>query len=124
MAKGFKLDTLRNDIIYTDGQLETVDRDDEISRNVKTRLSISIGEYFLDESYGFPYNEVFGSRIFSLTDLETTIKQFILETEGILNLTRFEIDFEQGNTRKLKVSFSAQTIYGSFLTLEANPFGV
>lgn len=124
MAKGFKLDVLRNDIIYTDGQLEVVDRDDEISRNVKTRLSTNLGEYFLDESYGFPYSEIFGSRIFNLTDLETTIKQFILETEGILNLTRFELDLEQGNSRKLKVSFSAQTIYGSFLTLAVNPFGV
>lgn len=111
MAKGFHLDTLFNDITYANGSLLTVENGEEIARNVKTRLSLSKGEYFLDKTYGFPYVNFFGRRVIDISLFETIVKQFILETPGVNKLTRFQIDFEEGNERKFVVSFSAETIY-------------
>lgn len=119
MPLGLKLDALINDIVFTDGALVTVTDAEEIARNIKTRLRMNQGEYVYDNTYGFPYNTALGSKIFNIGDLEVLIKQYILETVGVTQLTRFNLDFLRGNQRKLLVDFTVSTVFGRFIVEDA-----
>ena len=118
MALGFKIG-VDNDLAYSDGALELVSEADEIARNVKTRLKLLKGEFTLDTRYGLPYNILIGSHVFDLAELETIIKQFILETKGIVSLSRFNLAFKKENERLLEVDFTATTIYGRIVVTDA-----
>ena len=118
MAKGFKLG-IDNDLVFSDGALELVNDADEVARNLKTRLKLNRGEYLLDVSYGMPYNLLLGTKIFNLSELETIVKQFILETEGVLKLTRFNVDFKTENERLLEIDFTIETVFGRVIINDA-----
>ena len=118
MAKGFKLG-IDNDFVFSDGALELVSDADEVARNLKTRLKLNRGEYLLDVSYGMPYNLLLGTKIFNLSELETIVKQFILETEGVLKLTRFNVDFKTENERLLEIDFTIETVFGRVIVNDA-----
>ncbi len=118
MAIGFELNIF-NDLVFNDGALELVTEADEIARNLKTRLKLMRGEFSLDTSYGLPYNLLLGSSVFNLAELETIVKQFILDTDGILSLTRFNVSFQKADARLLQIDFTVNTIYGRVIINDA-----
>lgn len=124
MAIGIALDPVTHDLVYQDGSLEVVANADEVARNIKTRLLLARGEYALDVTYGFPYSELFGAKIFNLKELETIVKQFILETQGVTELTRFTLDYTGGESRALQIDFTVQTIFGRGIDITLTPFGI
>lgn len=117
MPIGMALDNVTNDIFVVDGTIATVADKDLATQNVKTRLKFVRGEFVLDTTYGFPYVETLGERIFDIVEFETIVKLFILETPAIAKLTKFQFGYDrEALDRKLVIDFTAETIYGTAAT--------
>ena len=110
MGIGIKLDTSSHDITLEDGSLSTVRDSEKVAQDIKTRLKTLRGEIILDNSYGFPYTLLFNSRDIDLSEIETIVKQFILETPDVLQLTSFFVDFDSSK-RKMSIKFSVTTSF-------------
>lgn len=113
MSIGIKLDLISHDFALSSGALETVSNEDKTAQDLKTRLRTLKGEFVLDNSYGFPYSRMFDSRVINLSEIESIIKKYILETPNVLEITKFLLEYKKDNIRKLSVVFSVRTISGT-----------
>jgi hypothetical protein len=81
-----------------------------VAQAVVTRLRLLSGEWFLDLAEGTPYvPAVFGKHTKASYDF--ALRRRILETEGVTEITEYESSFD-GETRKLSVSVTINTVYG------------
>jgi hypothetical protein len=102
-----------NDIILEKGNFKLVKEGAEVVQHVRTRLLTYVGEWFLDIASGTPWFEQVFVKPANLANVESIIKTRILQTEGVLLLNEFSMSFESSETRRLTVSFKAETKYGS-----------
>lgn len=87
-----------------------VDSPDAVAQAISTRLKLWRGESFHDQSDGTDYlGEVLDKRTRSP---DVAIKQRILGTPGVSELQTFASSYD-GNTRRLTISATVQTIYGA-----------
>lgn len=87
------------------------DTPETVAQAVKTRLALWVGEWFLDITEGMPWNEqVIGKRLRG-KNYDAAIRQRILETEGVLELSDYTSTFDP-NTRALSVAATITTAYG------------
>lgn len=84
---------------------------EEIAQTIETRLALFLGEYFRDITDGTPWFEQILGKGSSLEGKEAAIKNRIIRTEGVVQLTSFNTDFDIP-TRAYTVSASVLTIYG------------
>ena len=101
-----------NDLIVERGQLKLVEDGAETVQHVRTRLLFYLNEWFLDLTAGTPYFEEVFVKPANLANIESILKQRVLETPGVLSLIEFSLDYEGGSFRRLTVTFSAETVYG------------
>lgn len=101
-----------NDLIIERGQFKTVEDGAETVQHVRTRLQFYFEEWFLDLKAGTPYFQQIFTKPANLANIESIFKSRILNTPGVLMLTEFSMDYEGGSTRRLSISFSAETTYG------------
>lgn len=81
-----------------------------VAQAIDTRLQLWLGEWFADKSEGTGWSQaVLGKRSSNLYEL--TLRQRVLETQGVLSIENFGSKLE-ANTRKLTVSMNVNTIYG------------
>lgn len=120
---GLALDDSENDIFVTKGKVALVLDDALIARNLRTRLLTRKGEWILDTSYGYDYATILGERVIDLKTFETTLKQYILDTEGVTTISTFRFDFDAGNERKLRLTLGVNSIFNTVITLEGLPLG-
>ena len=82
-----------------------------VAQAVKTRLALWLGEWFIDTTDGMPWNEqVLGKRLPGKNP-DAAIRQRILETQGVTEITSYSSSFE-GTTRRLSVAATVTTAYG------------
>lgn len=82
---------------------------DGVAQNVRTRLSLWRGQWFIDTEEGTPWiQQVLGHRAVA----EAVLRSRILETPGVVDITSFETVFNP-ETRKLTVSVTIETNYGA-----------
>lgn len=84
---------------------------DQISQNLNIRLRFFLGEWYLDTTVGVPYYQFFFVKNPNRIQVETFLKDEIIRTPGVIELTSFSSDFK-GTTRDFSVKFSAQTESG------------
>lgn len=113
----FQLDQVTNDLVFTDYDFHLVDEVNQIMQNLAIRLRFVLGEWYLDITQGIPYYEVFFKKAPNQIQIESILKQEIVNTRGILELTSFESDFDQ-RRRIYSVKFSARSISGENLVKE------
>jgi len=101
-----------NDLIIDKGQIKLVGDGAETVQHVRTRLQFYLEEWFLDLQAGTPYFQQIFTKPANLANIESILKSKILNTPGVSRLTEFSMDYEGESTRRLTVSFSAETIYG------------
>lgn len=107
--RDFLLDA-NNDIVISNRDLATVDDPDAIAQNVRQRLAMFTNEWFLNLGEGTPWFEdilIKGQRQFVVEDI---LKTRIRDTQGITDLTDFEL-VESGE-RAISVTFIATTATG------------
>ena len=102
-----------NDIIVSDGKFKTVEDGAEVVQHVRTRLQFYMEEWFLDIKAGTPYFQQIFTKPANLANIESILKTRILGTPGVEKLINFSLDYEGASVRRLSVSFSAETTYGS-----------
>lgn len=79
-----------------------------VAQNVKTRLALWRGTWFLDTQEGTPWlQEVLGKR----TAVEAVIRDRILGTPGVQEITSFEAVFDP-DARRMTVTAEIATPYG------------
>lgn len=101
-----------NNLIVENGKLKLVSDGAEAVQHVRTRLQFYLGEWFLDLESGTPYFQQIFTKPANLANIESIFKTRILDTPEVTTLLEFSMDYEGGSSRKLSVSFSAETIYG------------
>ena len=84
---------------------------EEVAQTVKTRLQLFLGEYFRNIKDGTPWFEQVLGKGSSLEGKEAALKNRIIQTEGVTQLTRFKTDFDI-TTRKYTVSVGISTEFG------------
>lgn len=100
------LDTVDFDVLIENDQMEIVDGDDAIVQHLRVRLQFFFSEWFLDTRLGVPYLERILIKNPDLVVVRNIIREVVLETPGIDNLSRFDLDVD-ASIRKLTVSFTA-----------------
>jgi len=79
-----------------------------VVQNVKTRLALWQGQWFIDTSEGTPYlQQILGKR----EAVDLIIKRRILETPGVTQIAEFEATMDP-NTRRLTIAARIITAYG------------
>lgn len=117
-----KLD--ENGDIVTSGVIWSYDRE-AIAQTVSTRLKLFLGEYFRNINEGVPWlqkedgTEGILGKGYSLSKVENILRQRILQTEGVLKLLSFKMDYDP-NRRKLFVNCMIFTKYGAEQVLWVN----
>lgn len=100
-----------NGDIVTSGQ-QFITGTDEISQTIKTRLRLFLGEYFRDITDGTPWFQSILGKGSSVANKEVLLRNRIIQTQGVLKLTKFETDFNI-NTRTYSVNVSVLTVAGA-----------
>lgn len=112
-----KLDPTTNDIALENGDLAIVGDSDAVAQHIRQRLKFFRGEWFLDTSAGVPYYQDILKKNPNPEVVEQLLRNEILGTPGVLELQKFEMDF-QGATRSLRVSFQVRTVDGPVVFTE------
>jgi len=85
---------------------------EQLRQSIKTRLLFFFNEWFLDSRAGVRwYQEIFVKPA-NIVIAEALIKKEILETEGVIALLSFDVEFDTSNRHMKVLSFSAKTTYG------------
>ncbi|MCP4482083.1 MAG: hypothetical protein GY817_04690 [bacterium] len=101
-----------NDLVFENNKLVLVDGVIEIEQRLRRNLQTYQGECFLNLNLGFPYFQYIFGKLNNLTVVGDIIKDVILQTNGIIELLTFTIDYDN-EKRKVKISFSATTSSGT-----------
>lgn len=99
------------DLLIEDYDLKLIDGIDQVIQNVSIRLRFFLGEWFLDIESGIPYYQDFFIKAPNQIRIESLIKEEILDTDGINEITAFEAEFDS-SLREFSVNFSAQADEG------------
>lgn len=79
-----------------------------VAQNVKTRILSFYGDCFFDEEAGIDWFNLLGYGTQEL--LETSIKQTIIETEGVSAINNINIVYDR-ERRNIWIKYDIQTIY-------------
>lgn len=87
------------------------DSPETVAQAVRTRLQLWKGEWFIDTSDGTPYmQDVLGKR-FQRSNPDSVIKQRILGTPGVTEITEYSSSFD-GDNRAFSITATINTAYG------------
>lgn len=89
------------------GNLEMVDKEDEIAQSVEMILSANKGEWFLNEDFGLDYDEI-TSKGQSKRDIEFALREAIFQEERIQGIEFPKIEIDSVN-RRLSVDLELTT---------------
>ena len=92
-------------------QLQFVTGRDEIAQIIETRLRSFIGEWFLDVRIGVPWFSKILKKNPSATEIEAILIQQIVDSPGVVTLENIDLSLDNV-TRRLRVSFEAETLDG------------
>lgn len=113
------LDPLTGDLSINSGDLVIVSKDAAIRQRLLQNLRLFSGEWFLDTSKGVPYYQIILVKNPNLDLVEATLKNTVLSTEGIVEMTRFEFDYDNG-LRHLSVTIECKSTSGETLKLKTS----
>ena len=106
------IDPLTGDLAILEGDLSLISGIDAIRQHLRQRLSLGLGEWFLDINAGVPYLQEILVRNPNISAVEGIFMNTILSTAGVTELNSFTLAFD-APTRTLRVTFDASTINGN-----------
>lgn len=90
----------------------------EIAQTIQTRLRLFQGEYFRNINDGTPWFQSILDKNTPTANKNAALRNRILRTDGVVQLTSFETDFDI-TTRKFTVSAGVLTTYGQTSLIES-----
>jgi hypothetical protein len=112
-----KLNGLTKDLEIQDFDLQLIDETDQIAQNLLIRLRFMLGEWYLDITAGIPYYQDILIKSPNQFRVESVIKEEIVNTEGVREITSFISEYSASN-RRFSIQFSCQTDDDSQINLE------
>lgn len=88
-----------------------------VAQNVRSRLLLLQEEWFLDLDAGVPYFQKIAVRPADLAYTSATLKQTILETDGVADVTSFDMTLDD-ITRKLTITATVTTDTGDIANIQ------
>lgn len=114
-----RIDSNTGDIITSGRQFITGSlSQEEIAQMIRTRLRLFYGEYFRNITVGTPWFQVVLDKNVTLAQRDAAIKRIIIQTEGVLQLLKFDTDYTLA-TRSYTVDAEVLTATGA-LSLQFN----
>jgi len=101
-----KLNETSWDLSITGQDIDYVYGIEAIRQHLRQRLSVFRGEYQYDLTHGIPYHDEFFKKRFNPIVIDTILKSTIIDTPGILELVKFDLDFSN-SLRELSLVFKA-----------------
>lgn len=101
-----------NDIFARNGAIATVQDGAEVVQHVRSRLLFYLEECAWDQTAGVPYFQRIFKKPANLAEAEALLKTEIIQTPGVSELIDFALQYN-ANTRRLTVTWQAETTYGS-----------
>lgn len=102
-----KLDPMTHDVSIENYKLVLLEGVELIEQRLRQRLKFFRGEWYLDTSQGVPYFQEILRKGISRARVESALKQAIVTTPGVLELVRFEMDYDPA-LRELRLNFRAR----------------
>lgn len=90
-----------------------------VGQDVKTRLQLLQEEWFLDLDAGIPYLQDIAVKPSNVTLAESIIKQCILDTAGVDEITEFAVTYDR-DSRVFGVTATLRTIYDNFSEIKVS----
>lgn len=115
-----RLDSATGDIV-TRGQ-QFLGGVQEIEQTIRTRLNLFLGEYFRNVTDGTPWYEQILGKFANLSTAEAAIRARIVNTPGVIRLTRFDSDYDV-DTRRYNIQAEVLTVFGQASLELTDPFG-
>lgn len=109
-----KIDQTTQKFVLKDGDLVLTTGVEAIAQFVAQRVKTFLGEWFLDTTEGIPYFEKAFKKNPNIIEVEAMIKDVIMKTPGIIELTAFSFDFNSP-TRVGTLTFSARSEQGDVI---------
>lgn len=112
------LDPLTGDLLLVDESAQLVSDIDQIAQNLAIRLRFIFGEWYLNNLVGIPYYQFFFIKNPNQIQVESFLKQEIVNTRGIVQILNFSSSYD-AIKRAFNVVFSCESISGNLeLNLE------
>lgn len=101
---------------YTFGQGEAnflIDSVECVAQNVRTRMKLWVGEWFLDVSEGTPWTtEILSAYLYNTKPLlDMAIRTRVLRTPGVVSIPEYQSSVDP-TTRRLTVTMRINTTFG------------
>jgi hypothetical protein len=106
------LDTTTHDMTYDGVNQSVVSDRDQVKQNIKIRLLLIQGEWFLNSQIGLPLFSKILVKNPDFSAIDVMIKATIVDTPEVTGLIAYSSMFNK-TARRLSVSFQASTIYGN-----------
>lgn len=103
--------TNSHDLDTSNLDLKLIDGAEQVRQQLKIKLKLWTGEWFLDTEFGTPYIQSILGKQLTLSGAIAAIRKSILEVSGVQAIQEFTYDFNN-QERILSVSFTANTPYG------------
>ena len=84
---------------------------ERVKYNLKIKLWVFRGEWFLDTTVGLPYYENILIKNPNVPNIDSIIKVTILDTEDVNEILAYQSDYDN-TLRKLTVDFTVNTTFG------------
>lgn len=109
------LDPLTNDLAISNFDLTLVSDRDQIAQNLGIRLAFVLQEWYLDITAGIPYFEDFFKKAPNQIQIESVLKEEIVNTLGVLEILAFSSDYNPSGSqaRTFTVNFQVSTVAGN-----------
>ena len=109
--------------LVLNGDVMFIDNVERVAQQIKIQLLTFLGEWFLDVTHGVPYLDYVLVKNPNFTLIREIFREQILKVDGVSNLVSIDIDFETA-TRKMLLSYEAETEYGMIVRKEVLGYGV
>lgn len=105
------------DMMFGQGLANYARRAEACAQNVRTRLRLVLGEWFLDDDAGVPYLEQVFADHTPLPTVEAVIKGTILATTDVQAVTAVVMTLDRA-ARRLSIAATVTTIYGETVNIQ------
>lgn len=117
MDRGFKLDPNTHDFVLVDGTFDTVEGIAATAQEIKTRILLFKGEYFLDRREGVPYFQELLQKGVPVERVISVMRQVIQSVPSVIDVPRVDVSLDRAN-RVASVSWEARNTDGTLIRSE------